>query len=189
MDIRIINAYGPQEDSSKEVILKFWQEFENEIINAKEDDCAVLIELDANAKLGSGIVKNDPHKMSDNGKLLCDILSRQNLIVANSLQACKGVITRHRKTVLNEEKSVLDYIIFCEKLFQYFENMIIDDERTHVLTKYVTTKGFKKKSESDHNVLYGEFSLRHYNLKPEKQREIFNFKNIECQKMFYEATN
>ena len=53
--------------------------------------------------------------------------------------------------------SVLDYIVVCDKLKEYFSFMTIDEKRHYVLTKYATTKGVKKKSESDHNVLYAEF--------------------------------
>ena len=53
--------------------------------------------------------------------------------------------------------SVLDYIVVCDKLKEYFSFMTIDEKGHYVLTKYATTKGVKKKSESDHNVLYAEF--------------------------------
>ena len=82
--------------------------------------------------------------MSENGKLFYDIIKRQNLVVGNALSSCKGTFTRHRSTIVREEKSVIDYIVFCEKLNQYFETMFIDDERTHVLTKYVQPKGTRK---------------------------------------------
>ena len=69
LEVRVINAFGPQEDScNKGNIWKFWQELEGEIINAKEENCAVLLEFDANAKLGSKIIANDPNCMSENGK-------------------------------------------------------------------------------------------------------------------------
>ena len=34
--LRIINAYGPQEDDNSQDILSFWQELEGEVIKAKE---------------------------------------------------------------------------------------------------------------------------------------------------------
>ena len=37
------------------------------------DDCMVLIEMDANAKLGCEIIVNDPNKMSDNGHILAEM--------------------------------------------------------------------------------------------------------------------
>ena len=84
--LRIINAYGPQENEVREQIFSFWQQFEAEIINAKENECFVLIEMDANAKLGAGWIQNDPHKISDNGTLLPDILVRQNVACLNNIR-------------------------------------------------------------------------------------------------------
>ena len=39
--------------------------------------------------------------------------------------------------------------------------MFIDEERTISLTKYATTKGIKKKVESDHNVMYARFFMEY----------------------------
>ena len=39
----------------------------------------MILELDCNAKVGKNVIKNDPNEMSENGKLLLDIIKRQNL--------------------------------------------------------------------------------------------------------------
>ena len=79
---------------------------------------------------------------------------------------CQGKITRHRKTKIGEENSILDYnILVCDVLKCYFEEMLIDDERINVLTKYVTTKGKRSKSESDHNLLFARFALSYQKAK------------------------
>ena len=71
--IRVINCYGPQENETRSKVENFWIEIEKEIINSKMDDCKVLIEMDANAKLGCEIIVNDPNKMSDNGHILAEM--------------------------------------------------------------------------------------------------------------------
>ena len=43
---------------------------EAEIMKAKDDNCMILIEMDANAKVGSDIIKNDPHSITNNGKIM-----------------------------------------------------------------------------------------------------------------------
>ena len=48
MQTRIINAYGPQEDDPKQIIYSFWQELEKEIIDAYENNCMIVVEMDAN---------------------------------------------------------------------------------------------------------------------------------------------
>ena len=63
--------------------MEFYINLEKELEEAKSHDRGVIIELDANAKLGKDVIKGDPHKMSENGKLLMEIIHRQNLFVVN----------------------------------------------------------------------------------------------------------
>ena len=189
LNIRIINGYGPQETESKQSILDFWQEVEKQIINARDENCCVIIQMDANAKLGNNLIPGDPNVISDNGKILIDIITRQNLYVLNSDNQCTGVITRHRITKHAEEKSVLDFMIVCPILKTYFEQMMIDEERIHVLTKYSSRKGVQTNIKSDHNVMHSRFSISYNQVKRKVIRELFNFKNREGQKKFYEITN
>ena len=66
----------------------------------------ICIEMDANAKLGSEIIKGDPKEQSKNGKLLEKMICENDLVIVNAEEPCKGVITRFRKTVNGDEKSV-----------------------------------------------------------------------------------
>ena len=141
--------------------------------------------MDANAKVGKEIIKNDPNEISNNGKILLEIVERNNLTIANSLNKCKGVITRDRKTVISDEKSVIDYLIICEEMKEYLEEMIIDDDRTMVLTKY-NKKSIKT---SDHNVMIGHFNLKFDRKVFGKRIELFNFKNRINQEAFKIETN
>ena len=136
--IRIFNAYGPQENNFDDS-LNFWTSLEKEIILSKQENCYILIQMDANAKLDSNL-----HKMSENGSLLLNLVQRQNLVIFNQLPICKGEVTRHRTTKNGEEKATLDYIVACDKLSTFVENVIIDEDRIFTLTKYSTTKGFVK---------------------------------------------
>ena len=54
--------------------------------------------------------------------------------------------------MLESEKSVIDYLITCDILADVLDEMLIDEEREHVLTKYASRKGSRKKVESDHNI-------------------------------------
>ena len=87
---------------------------DDEIEKAKINKKSIIIALDANSKLGNSIIPSDPHSQSPNGKLLSEILLKHNLIVANSLPLCKGLITRQRVTINGIEKSVIDFVIFSE---------------------------------------------------------------------------
>ena len=127
--IRTINCYGPQENLSLEIRTAFFVELETRIISAKTNKKYICIQFDANSKLGNDIIKNDPHVMSANGKIMSDLLSRQKLIVVNATNKCFGIITRFKKTARRTEESVLDYFVVCEELFQKITKMVIDEER------------------------------------------------------------
>ena len=58
---------------------------EVEVIRAKCDGCYVLIEMDANAKVGERVIKSTPHNITNNGKIMMDIVEQKNLTIANSL--------------------------------------------------------------------------------------------------------
>ena len=98
-NVRIINSYGPQEDEEIGRKLSFWHTLEKEIISAKDQNCFILVQMDANAKVGVEVLKSDPNKQSENGKLLMDLLMRQNLSLLNGSDRCNGSITRHRRTI------------------------------------------------------------------------------------------
>ena len=109
MNIRIINGYGPQEDDPIIKKLTFWQTLEQEINAAKNANCMTLIQMDGNAKLGKNIIKQDPHNISENGKLMKDLIESESLVLLNSSQLCMGAMTRQRVTKNKEEKSIIDF--------------------------------------------------------------------------------
>ena len=189
LQIRVINGYGPQDDEPLASRLEFWNTLEQEIIAAKHSNCLVLVQLDANAKVGKSVIPSDPKETSENGKLLIELIERENLYLQNISQFCKGVITRQRKTKNGVERSAIDYILTCEQLNRYFEEMLIDEDQTFTLTKYSSMKGKKKIVKSDHNIMFAKFNIKYENVKIQKDRlEMFNLKNVECQSIFSEVT-
>ena len=104
--IRIINGYGPQEHDDTNSIISFWQELETEVISANDLNRNIIIQMDANAKLGPDIIKGDPQKMSNNGKLLYDFIQRQDLIIVNALDICKYSITRERTLEISQKNQL-----------------------------------------------------------------------------------
>ena len=108
-------------------------------------------------KLETEYIDKDPHETPENGRILLDIIDRQNLIIGNGSVICKGVITRERITSEVTEKSVIDYIITCEELFTAMEEMTIDDNSVHKLIRYRKDNGTNVKVTSDHNILHAKF--------------------------------
>ena len=99
--------------------------------------------MDANSKLGKYVIEGDPHEMSENGKILQDIIGEEDLVVVNATEKCKGTITRFRNTKCKTEEAVLDYFIVCKRIFDLLIDMEIDESRNYVLTKYATKYGEK----------------------------------------------
>ena len=79
--IRVITGYGPQENWNEADRMPFWVALEEEISSAELNSRSVIIQLDANAKLGKSYIKGDTHNMSVNGKVFSGIIERHALIV------------------------------------------------------------------------------------------------------------
>ena len=122
--------------------------------------------------------------MSENGKVLLEIIRSEELVLVNASDKCFGTITRHRKTKKSLETSVLDFFILCRRLFEMLSKMTIDEERNMVLTKYSTRKGVPKITESDHNPMWCEFDIQWSSFVKKDKKEVFNFKDKDSQAMF-----
>ena len=187
--MRIISGYGPQENIEEEKRREFFIALETEVEKAELDGKSIIIELDANSKLGKRYIPNDPHDMSPNGVLLSDIIERHNLTVGNGSDKCKGTITRKR-TIRNRcEQSVIDLVMFSRDLNKHLVSMHIDEERKHVLRRiYKTRKGTKIK-ESDHNTITTEFNIKVTPDVNNEKIEVYNLKNKDCLAKFKSYTS
>ena len=177
IQIRIINGYGPQEYAGHEKIISFYSTLDQVIKNAKFDGCFIIFQLDANAKVGHEIIVGDPHPQSQNGKILLDLVEGNNLILCNATDKCNGLITRRRTTKYRNEESIIDYLIVCEDMFLYLENMTIDKNNIH--SRYIKKDNNVKVIQSDHLPIFGKFNLSwNSNVKKISQKQtIYNFKD------------
>ena len=96
----------------------FYSGLDGEIQAAIDSEHYICVQLDGNGKFGSSIIKGDPHQMSNNGKLLLDLITRKNLILVNSTEKCEGTITRSKVVGGKTEQSVIDFFFVCQNLFQ-----------------------------------------------------------------------
>ena len=187
-DIRVMTGYGPQENWSEVERMPFFMALEQEIVKAELAGKSILIEMDANSKLGSKYIPGDKHIQSENGKILAGIIERHSLVIGNSVEKCKGLITRKRITKNAVEESTIDYVVISEDLKDELESIEIDDERNHVLTKITKTKNGTNRIESDHNTIFTKFKIPWNKRSKENRVELYNLKNKDCQKIFKEAT-
>ena len=127
--IRLILAYGPQENASKDEKDKFYDDLNIEVERAKLCGEQILIVGDLNAKLGHPIIKNDVYDISMNGQLLKEVIGEHGLCVAKSLNKCIGTWTCTRNFKNKFEKSAIDYVIISNQLEENLINMHIDEEK------------------------------------------------------------
>ena len=125
------------------------------------EEKSIIIELDANCKLGKGYVPNYPKPMSGNGKIMAGIFNRHALCVANGIRGkVTGTITRKRITKDNNEKSVIDLVIVSSDMVSEIESVHIDEDKIKVLTSITNTKRGVITKESDYNSIETRFKLQ-----------------------------
>ena len=193
--IRVITGYGPQETWREDERMPFWLALDEEISTAELNGRSVIIQMDANAKLGKSFIRDDPHMISGNGKILAGIVERHAMTVMNGLtKKCYGTITRERITLDSSEKSVIDFMIISNDLSDHIENMHIDEDRINVLTKIVNkrskgTKGLLEVKETDHNTITAELNINWNENYTAKSIEVFKFNDKDSLKTFKELTS
>ena len=187
--VRLINGYGPQENLPENSRKLFFDQLDLEVKKAKIAGALVCIEMDSNAKLGPTIIPGDPKPKSENGKLLEKVINDNELIVVNAKPICNGVITRHRKTINNEEDSVIDHFIVCKGMFKLVQKMTIDEAGKNSLTKFTNKSGDKTGTkESDHRTIVIELNLDWNPNYPCDRLELFDYKNSKNFEKFIEIT-
>ena len=182
--IRCIVGYGPQENEQSEKKDKFWTRLSKEVEEAYENEMAIIFQMDGNLWAGAEVVKGDPNECNANGKLFKKfLLEHPYLCVVNNLDLCEGTLTRVRKLKNRTERSVLDFFVVCEKIRTFLQKMIIDEDKMYPLSRYL--KDGKK--DSDHNTMILHLNITFMEKRQDKT-EMFNFKDAECQKDFYQLT-
>ena len=115
-------------------MMPFFLALEDEIVKAQLLGKSLVIQMDANSKLGPDWITGDPHNQTQNGQILAGILERHNLVVVNSLtEKCSGLITRRRVTINRIEESIIDFVIVSDDLKEHVDSPTIDEEINHVL--------------------------------------------------------
>ena len=186
--VKLVVAYGPQENALKEKKESFWEFLEDEANKAEMEDHGLIIQMDGNLHAGPELIKEDPNPQNTNGKLFMEFLKRNPfLTVGNSLNICQGMITRQRQVQDRKETAILDFSILNEKMRQFLSRMIIDEEREFCLSNFAQYKKNKRVVETDHNLMISDFNISIPKRKPTRV-EMFNLRNKACQEMFTKET-
>ena len=112
---------------------------------------------DFNCKIGDRIEGNKL-EVTKAGKLLLQLMDREELEVVNNSEQCKGKWTRVEK--LN--KSILDYIIIRKDDITKIKEAIIDEEKIMAPAKIMSEEGQTRTVFSDHNVIICKFRWTGY---------------------------
>ena len=135
--IRLLCGYGPQENDPIDRKVQFWGYIQAEVQNASKSGASLIIQMDGNLWAGDNIIKGDPNKQNQNGRLLEEFLyNNPNLTVVNALPICEGKITREKHTTRGTEKSILDFFIVCDQVLPLVSKMFIYENGELALTKY-----------------------------------------------------
>ena len=187
--IRVVTAYGPQENALKEKKEKFWEFVEKEANEAELEGDGFVLQMDGNLHAGRGLIKEDPNIQNKNGKLFEEFLRRNKyLTVVNNLDVCEGIITRKRELENKTEIAVLDFFIINEKMRPFVRKMIIDEQKQFSLINLAQLKKNEKIIETDHNSMILDLKINCKN-STKRREEILNLRNKDCQKAFREETD
>ena len=98
---------------------------EDEILKSSLLGKSIIVQPDANSKLGPESIAKDIHDQSPNGALLGGIVKRNNLVVANGLNdRCRGLVTGRRTTVNSEEESIIDFVIVSDDMREFVSELM-----------------------------------------------------------------
>ena len=172
--LRVIFVYGAQEYGSEENSNDFYDSISVEIERCYLNGDSFILAGDVNAKLGSSIIKNDIHLMSQNGGQLYRLILKYNLCLLNSSDMCHGLFTFARDSNGKKDLSVTDYIFVSPDLNQCCKSMMIDEERHFTPWRKLKTH----KQCSDHNAIKFQLDLGFKKLKKvSKRRKVWGFDN------------
>ena len=105
----------------------------------------------------------------------------------NSLEICKGLITRRRQTRICLEQAVLDFFVVCDKVSIYLDKMIVDEERKFSLTNFSKKSSGERTTDTDHMTLILDLNISVPKVITQRV-EFYNLKNTECQEIFKKVT-
>ena len=183
--INIITMYGKIEGrESSENIKSQFTHIENIIQNIESTGEDYILIGDLNAKIGNkeNGIKGNNETTNVAGIELIELEKKVAGIIVNKTEKCKGKWTRVN-TKNEKEKSILDYAMTNESIYDDIIEMKIDEEKLYRLTKY---KGNEVK-ETDHNTII--ITLKDDKIKQAKEKQVrWNTKDKDAWKKFHKET-
>lgn len=120
----IVLVYFPCGDKGEDKLLRKGMQKELEVILEEKQNHPLLLLGDFNGHVGF----LGKQKLDEGGKVVLDLINKYNLILLNSDDKCKGMITWEGR----ESKSVIDYALVTPSLYSKYREMIIDEDKETV---------------------------------------------------------
>ena len=197
-EMRLVVGYGAQENdrqaklhnmSQNERKQLMWNFIEEETKEAERLEQGIVVQIDSNAHLGPEQIKKDPNPINENGKMFAKFMKQNpGLSVVNSLNICKGLITRRRETITGVQEAVLDLFLVNQRMIPYLKQMTVDEDEEYILTNFAQKKQTNPTKQSDHRPVMLELNMEFNKIKPDRV-ENFNFKSEICQNTFRNITD
>ncbi|CAL4124685.1 unnamed protein product, partial [Meganyctiphanes norvegica] len=145
-----------------------------ERIETMKDNIIILGDFNAHIKILDG------EKTDENGRLIINMIEKNNLILLNLDDKCNGKYTWRREGKV-ESKSAIDFVIMNEKLYKEFIDMNIDEKQEII-------------DLSDHNLISinirkGLINKTKYNKSDKKIRIEYYSKNKDEVKIYKNELN
>ena len=123
--INIGTIYAPQESKNNlKVFNDMYKTIQDKVTRIKHDGERLVLNGDFNAKIGK-IIKDNKEEVSKSGKVLLQMTLEEDLNIVNTNEKCEGKWTR----ILNNEKSVLEYMIIRQEDEKYVDSIRIDEQK------------------------------------------------------------
>ena len=185
--LNIISMYGKIEGrNSREKIKDQFTHLEELIQNIEKSGEDYILIGDLNAKIGNkeNGISGNKEDINEAGRALLNLEIKTEGIIVNKTEKCKGKWTRVQHTKKNEEKSILDYVVTNQGIYEDIIEMKIDEDKIYKLTNYKR----KEAVETDHNTILIDINDDRLRQKKEKQLKWMT-NNKEKWKKYYSTTD
>ena len=126
-NIRLGVIYAPQENKTSVPKLKeMYKGLAKQIKESRTRKQNLLLVGDFNCKVGNAI-KGNSEEVSKGGKLLMQMIQKQDLMMVNASEKCQGKWTRTD----GSKQSVLDYVLINKEDEDLVKSMVIDENREY----------------------------------------------------------
>ena len=162
LNLKLIVAYGPNEDAAKEEKDNFFNNLQT-VVESNSSSQEILILGDLNARVGNNkqdsygaIGKEGEDMQSPNGEILIDFCIRNNLKIANTFFKHKSIHKWTRVSEERNERSIIDYVIVSNHLFYKTQDVKV-----------------RRGAEiySDHFLLEARFSMQNFRTKQKTNKQ------------------